>query len=150
MYASRFVLAEPSVQLHSVRGGREQTRIKDLLLRFSTDAETPETQRHQPFYCPACIPGTSSPPFESSDLKLNVQPTCVSLQAHPEKTYLSPNDLSKMPPVLFSPHYSSRREVVLRNSLPPGRYIIIPSTSDPNQQGEFLLRVLTEQENISG
>eukprot|EP00066_Takifugu_rubripes_P017759 XP_011607025.1 PREDICTED: calpain-9-like [Takifugu rubripes] len=70
-------------------------------------------------------------------------------QAHPEQTYLSPKDLSKLRPVLFSPHYSSRREVVLRSSLPPGRYLIIPSTSEPNQQGEFLLRVLTENENIS-
>lgn len=74
----------------------------------------------------------------------------MSLQAHPEKTHLSPKDLSKMSPVLFSPHYSSRREVVLRSSLPPGHYIIIPSTSEPNQQGEFLLRVLTEKENLSG
>uniref|UniRef100_A0A096M905 Calpain 12 n=1 Tax=Poecilia formosa TaxID=48698 RepID=A0A096M905_POEFO len=45
---------------------------------------------------------------------------------------------------LFCTSYSTRREVVLRTSLPPGRYIIIPSTSEPNQQGEFLLRVLTE------
>lgn len=74
----------------------------------------------------------------------------MSLQSHPEKTHLSPEDLSKMSPVLFSPHYSSRREVVLRSSLPPGRYVIIPSTSDPNQQGEFLLRVLTEKDNQSG
>lgn len=55
-----------------------------------------------------------------------------------------------MSPVLFSPHYSSRREVVLRSSLPCGRYIIIPSTSEPHQQGEFLLRVLTEKDNLSG
>uniref|UniRef100_A0A8D3BBX5 Calpain catalytic domain-containing protein n=1 Tax=Scophthalmus maximus TaxID=52904 RepID=A0A8D3BBX5_SCOMX len=50
-------------------------------------------------------------------------------------------------PVLCTPHYSSRREVVLRGSLPPGSYIIIPSTIEPNQQGAFLLRVLTEQGN---
>lgn len=50
-------------------------------------------------------------------------------------------------PVCCSPAYSSRREVVLRSSLPPGSYIIIPSTAEPNQQGQFLLRVLTEQGN---
>uniref|UniRef100_H3CM28 Zgc:85932 n=1 Tax=Tetraodon nigroviridis TaxID=99883 RepID=H3CM28_TETNG len=71
-------------------------------------------------------------------------------QALPEKTHLSPTDLSKMRPVLFSPHYANHREVVLRSSLPPGRYIIIPSTSEPNQQGQFLLRVLTEKDNLSG
>uniref|UniRef100_A0A3B4B828 Calpain catalytic domain-containing protein n=1 Tax=Periophthalmus magnuspinnatus TaxID=409849 RepID=A0A3B4B828_9GOBI len=48
-------------------------------------------------------------------------------------------------PLLCSPQYSSRREVVLRDSLPPGRYIIIPSTAETHQQGDFLLRVLTEQ-----
>uniref|UniRef100_A0A3P8TNU7 Zgc:85932 n=1 Tax=Amphiprion percula TaxID=161767 RepID=A0A3P8TNU7_AMPPE len=60
-------------------------------------------------------------------------------------TYLSPNDLRACPPILCSPQYSSRREVVLRGSLPPGRYVIVPSTSEPNQQGDFLLRVLTER-----
>ncbi|KAI3353615.1 hypothetical protein L3Q82_004818 [Scortum barcoo] len=69
--------------------------------------------------------------------------------AHPENKYLSPEDLSVLQPVLCSPHYSSRREVVLRGSLAPGRYIIIPSTSEPNQQGAFLLRVLTEQGNAA-
>uniref|UniRef100_A0A8C2YZ98 Zgc:85932 n=1 Tax=Cyclopterus lumpus TaxID=8103 RepID=A0A8C2YZ98_CYCLU len=39
--------------------------------------------------------------------------------------------------------------VVLRGSLPPGRYIIISSTAEANQQGAFLLRVLTEQGNAA-
>ncbi|XP_044059362.1 calpain-9 isoform X1 [Siniperca chuatsi] len=69
--------------------------------------------------------------------------------AHPKKTYLTPEDLSGLRPILCSPHYSSRREIVLRGSLPPGRYIIIPSTAEPNQQGAFLLRVLTEQGNAA-
>ncbi|XP_035814505.2 calpain-9 [Amphiprion ocellaris] len=69
--------------------------------------------------------------------------------AHPKNTYLSPNDLRACPPILCSPQYSSRREVVLRGSLPPGRYVIVPSTSEPNQQGDFLLRVLTERGNTA-
>ncbi|XP_070826935.1 calpain-9 [Chaetodon trifascialis] len=69
--------------------------------------------------------------------------------ANPQNTNLSPEDLSRLRPVLCSPHYSSRREVVLRGSLPPGHYIIIPSTSEHNQQGAFLLRVLTEQGNAA-
>ncbi|KAG7479123.1 calpain-9-like [Solea senegalensis] len=68
--------------------------------------------------------------------------------AQSSKTYLSSEDL-KIRPVLSCPHYSTRREVVLRGSLPPGRYIIIPSTAEPNQQGSFLLRVLTEQGNTA-
>ncbi|XP_074497204.1 calpain-9 isoform X1 [Sebastes fasciatus] len=69
--------------------------------------------------------------------------------AHPKNTYLSPEELSALRPVLRSPHYSSRREVVLRGSLPPGHYIIVPSTAESNQQGAFLLRVLTEQGNAA-
>ncbi|XP_032365743.1 calpain-3 isoform X2 [Etheostoma spectabile] len=76
----------------------------------------------------------------------------IALHIYPaprNNKYLSPEDLTVLQPVLFSPHYSSRREVVLRGSLPPGRYIIIPSTAEPNQQGAFLLRVLTEQGNAA-
>ena len=69
----------------------------------------------------------------------------LCLQASQQNTYLSPEDLSRRHPVCCSPQYSPRREVVLRSSLPPGRYIIIPSTYKANEQGEFLLRVLTEQ-----
>ncbi|XP_040903159.1 calpain-9 isoform X2 [Toxotes jaculatrix] len=69
--------------------------------------------------------------------------------AHPTNTYLSPEYLSTVPSVLYTPQYSARREVVLRGSLPPGQYIIIPSTAEPNQQGAFLLRVLTEQGNAA-
>ncbi|XP_026154496.1 calpain-9 [Mastacembelus armatus] len=65
--------------------------------------------------------------------------------AHPKNTYLSPEDLRALQPVLCSPQYTSHREVVLRGSLPAGHYIIIPSTAEPNQEGSFLLRVLTEQ-----
>ncbi|XP_028274570.1 calpain-9 [Parambassis ranga] len=69
--------------------------------------------------------------------------------AHPKNTYLSSKDLSVLHPVLYSQQYSPRREVVLRGSLPPGRYVIIPSTAEPNQQGAFLLRVLTEHGNAT-
>uniref|UniRef100_A0A8C1UUC2 Zgc:85932 n=1 Tax=Cyprinus carpio TaxID=7962 RepID=A0A8C1UUC2_CYPCA len=43
--------------------------------------------------------------------------------------------------------YVQRRELVFRGRLAPGHYIIIPSTSEANQVGEFLLRVLTEKGN---
>ncbi|XP_053176910.1 calpain-9 isoform X1 [Scomber japonicus] len=69
--------------------------------------------------------------------------------APPKKTHLLPEDLRVLPLVLSSQTYFARREIVLRHSLPPGRYIIIPSTAEPNQQGSFLLRVLTEQGNTA-
>ncbi|XP_034723690.1 calpain-1 catalytic subunit-like [Etheostoma cragini] len=88
--------------------------------------------------------------FCGSVVCISVFYKCVlSLQAPRTNKYLSPEDFTVLQPVLFSPHYSSRREVVLRGSLQPGRYIIIPSTAEPNQQGAFLLRVLTEQGNAA-
>ncbi|XP_061537514.1 LOW QUALITY PROTEIN: calpain-9 [Phycodurus eques] len=72
----------------------------------------------------------------------------IALHIYPapcEGTHLSPEDLSELRPAMSSSYYSSRREVVLRGHLPPGHYVVIPSTAEPNQQGAFLLRVLTEQ-----
>ncbi|XP_045928840.1 calpain-1 catalytic subunit isoform X2 [Micropterus dolomieu] len=80
---------------------------------------------------------------------INLAVALYIFPAHPKNTYLTAGDLSVLRPVLCSPQYVSRREVLLRGSLPPGRYIIIPSTAEPNQQGEFLLRVLTEQGNAA-
>ena len=41
--------------------------------------------------------------------------------------------------------WSYRRETVKRFNLKPGAYKIIPSTFEPNQEGEFLLRVFSEK-----
>nr|XP_020444331.1 calpain-1 catalytic subunit-like [Monopterus albus] len=63
--------------------------------------------------------------------------------------YLSANDLKECRPLRCSQRYLQHREVVLCSSLPPGRYIIIPSTFKPNEKGEFLLRVLTEHGSVA-
>ncbi|XP_055073647.2 calpain-2 catalytic subunit [Misgurnus anguillicaudatus] len=42
--------------------------------------------------------------------------------------------------------YFRGREISERYKLPPGEYIIIPSTYEPNCQGSFILRVFTEKE----
>ena len=41
--------------------------------------------------------------------------------------------------------WSYRRETVKRFNLKPGAYKIIPSTFEPNQESEFLLRVFSEK-----
>nr|CAH7752574.1 unnamed protein product [Callosobruchus chinensis] len=50
--------------------------------------------------------------------------------------------------VARSPSFINLREVTCRFKLPPGTYCIVPSTFDPNEEGEFLLRVFTEKANI--
>ena len=67
-------------------------------------------------------------------------------QARSENSYLNSLDLSQLEP-LCTANYQSCREVVFRGRLAPGHYIIIPSTSKNHQEGEFLLRVLTEKGN---
>ncbi|XP_046809455.1 calpain-A isoform X2 [Lucilia cuprina] len=49
--------------------------------------------------------------------------------------------------VARSPHFINTREVTARFRLPPGHYLIVPSTFDPNEEGEFIIRVFSETQN---
>ncbi|XP_049291846.1 calpain-A-like isoform X1 [Anopheles funestus] len=76
---------------------------------------------------------------------------------------VEPNDLQRKPlsREFFTGHLSvakstfiNLREVTCRFRLPPASYVIIPSTFDPNEEGEFMIRVFSEcpsnmQENDS-
>uniref|UniRef100_A0A3Q3B4A9 Calpain-3 n=1 Tax=Kryptolebias marmoratus TaxID=37003 RepID=A0A3Q3B4A9_KRYMA len=45
--------------------------------------------------------------------------------------------------------YINLREVTERFRLPPGAYVILPTTYKPHEEGEFILRVFSEKQNTS-
>lgn len=42
-----------------------------------------------------------------------------------------------------SPAFINLREVTGRFRVPPGEYVIVPSTYEPNEEGDFMLRIFT-------
>lgn len=42
--------------------------------------------------------------------------------------------------------FSNSREVVGRHKLAPGYYVVVPSTFKPNEDGDFILRIFSEQQ----
>ncbi|XP_067353133.1 calpain-2 catalytic subunit-like isoform X1 [Channa argus] len=59
---------------------------------------------------------------------------------------LGPDILLKRNPVARIKIFRNLREVCERFKLPPGDYVLIPSTFEPNHGGTFILRVFTEKE----
>ncbi|XP_051900018.1 calpain-9-like [Pristis pectinata] len=52
-------------------------------------------------------------------------------------------------PVFESGTYINTRAVSRRLQLPPGQYVIVPSTYNKNQEGEFFLRIFAKKNNVS-
>ncbi|TRY97821.1 hypothetical protein DNTS_014956 [Danionella cerebrum] len=64
--------------------------------------------------------------------------------------HLGPDVLLRQRSVAGSQTFTNLREVSERLRLPPGEYIIIPSTFEPHRKGSFILRVFTEKEAVAG
>nr|DBA20687.1 TPA: hypothetical protein GDO54_017439 [Pyxicephalus adspersus] len=73
---------------------------------------------------------------------------CQIFKVDDPHAYLLQDQLHSPQPLLSAGPCANHREVVICSSLPPGRYIIIPSLEDCSE-GEFLVRVLTEKENLT-
>uniref|UniRef100_A0A4W5L054 Peptidase C2 calpain domain-containing protein n=1 Tax=Hucho hucho TaxID=62062 RepID=A0A4W5L054_9TELE len=58
--------------------------------------------------------------------------------------HLGPDVLLRQKHVAMSSTFINTREVCDRFCLPPGGYIIIPSTFQPHKNGSFILRVFSE------
>ncbi|KAK1170960.1 calpain-2 catalytic subunit-like isoform X1 [Acipenser oxyrinchus oxyrinchus] len=59
---------------------------------------------------------------------------------------LGPDVLLRQPAVGRSDTFINLRELCTRFTLPPGEYVIIPSTFEPHKVGNFLIRVFSEKQ----
>uniref|UniRef100_A0A3B4ZR21 Peptidase C2 calpain domain-containing protein n=1 Tax=Stegastes partitus TaxID=144197 RepID=A0A3B4ZR21_9TELE len=59
--------------------------------------------------------------------------------------HLGPDVLLRSAPAARSRTFINLREVCDRVKLPPGDFVIVPSTYEPHRRGSFVLRVFTEK-----
>ncbi|XP_059329939.1 calpain-3 isoform X1 [Ammospiza nelsoni] len=71
------------------------------------------------------------------------------LQMHGTKHHLQKDFFLYNASKARSKTYINMREISERFRLPPSEYVIIPSTYDPHQEGEFILRVFSEKRSLS-
>ncbi|KAF5400487.1 Calpain-B, partial [Paragonimus heterotremus] len=68
---------------------------------------------------------------------------------HPPDELLTRKFFETNVSVARSPTFANIREVCGRHKLPPGDYMIIPSTFEPNLEAKFLLRIFSERPCVS-
>lgn len=71
-------------------------------------------------------------------------PCFVQLERHAE-AHLGRDFFQGRQPSACSSTYMNLREVTSRVRLPPGQYLVVPSTFEPFKDGDFCLRVFSEK-----
>ncbi|KAM3606381.1 uncharacterized protein V6R79_015119 [Siganus canaliculatus] len=67
------------------------------------------------------------------------------LKGH-SNVHLGPDVLLRQRAVAMSSTFINTREVCDRFTLPPGEYVVVPSTFQPHRNGSFILRVFSEKQ----
>uniref|UniRef100_A0A182QLV0 Calpain catalytic domain-containing protein n=1 Tax=Anopheles farauti TaxID=69004 RepID=A0A182QLV0_9DIPT len=77
----------------------------------------------------------------------------MQLLVYPMAEHVTPGVRNRLPRTFFENvkpvecdrgGFKTLREIVVRYTLPPGRYVVVPHTWKPGKEGEFLLRVFSE------
>lgn len=72
----------------------------------------------------------------------------ASLQFHGQKeVHLDKNYFLSHAQTARSETFINLREVSTRFKLPPGEYLIVPSTFEPHKNGDFCVRVFSEKQS---
>ena len=69
----------------------------------------------------------------------------IQLEEDPQATRMEKEFFLYNSSTARSDNFVNARENVGRHKLKPGHYVIVPSTFEPNEEGDFLLRLFSEK-----
>jgi len=84
--------------------------------------------------------------YKVADLQEMVPDSQKRLDGAAQGKTLDVNFFKRNKTMARSPAFVNTRSVCGRHKLPPGEYCVLPSTFEPNQDGDFLLRIYSEKD----